>query len=463
MRLWHKWRRAAVRFDEENLVSCAGLVPVMGLAEQAGLGDLVAEHVTISNPPIASTGANPADKIGSIVAGMAAGADSIDDLDVIRHGGMARLFAGVYAPSTLGSLLRAFTHGHALQLAAVARQFLIALAARTPILAGADQVAFIDIDSLLRRVYGHAKQGARFGHAKVGGYPVRLRGLSPLVATICTPIAAPVIAAMRLRAGNAGSARGAGGLLAQALATARAAGASGRLWVRADSAFYAGTVISAAVRAGAWFSVTVTMHPAIRAAISTISDTAWTPVHYPEAVLDPDTGELISDAQVAETTYTAFAGTRHEITARLVVRRVRDKNHADALFPVWRYHAFVTNTAVSTVDADLTHRQHAIIETTFADLIDGPLAHLPSGVFSANAAWAICAAITHNLLRAAGTLASRFHATARGATLRRHLITVPARLACPQGYPVLRLPTHWPWQDACHSLHLTLTGPPQAA
>jgi hypothetical protein len=116
-----------------------------------------------------------------------------------------------------------------------------------------------------------------------------------------------------------------------------------------------------------------------------IGDTAWTPVWYPEVVLDPDTSELISDAEVADTVYTAFAGTRHEITARLVVRRVKDKNHAAALFPVWRYHAFLTNAALSTVDADVTHRQHAVIETTFADPIDGPLAHLPSGRFNANA------------------------------------------------------------------------------
>jgi hypothetical protein len=222
-------------------------------------------------------------------------------------------------------------------------------------------------------------------------------------------------------------------------------------------------VVSAAVRAGAWFSITVTANSGIQAAIATISDTAWTPVHYPEAILDPDTGELIADAQVTETDYTAFAGTRHEITARLVIRRVKDKNHAEALFPVWRYHAFLTNTTLSTTDADLTHRQHAIIETTFADLIGGPLAHLPSGRFNANAAWAICAAITHNLLRAAGRLASRFHARARGATLRRHLIAVPARLASPQGYPTLHLPAHWPWADPWHGLYLTLTGPPPPA
>jgi hypothetical protein len=451
-----------VRFDEENLVSCAGLVPVMAVAEQAGLFDLVGDTVRITNPPIASTGVNPAGKISSIVAGMAAGADSIDDLDMIRHGGMARLFGGVYAPSTLGSFLRAFTHGHTRQLAAVARRFLIRLAQQTPVLAGAAEMTYVDVDSLLRRVYGHHKQGAGFGHTKVGGYPVLLRGLSPLVATIATPIAAPVIATMRLRSGSAGSARGAAGLVAEALATAKAVGArAARMLLRADSAFYVGAVISAARRAGAAFSVTVTSNSAVRAAIATIGEDAWCPVHYPGAVHDPDTGELISDAEVAETSYTAFAGTRHEITARLMVRRVRDRNHADALFPVWRHHAFLTNTTLSTVDADLAHRQHAIIETVFADLIDGPLAHLPSGRFTANAAWAICTAITHNLLRAAGSLTSRFHAKARGATLRRHLIQVPARLAEPQGYPTLHLPAHWPWQHAWLTLHAT-TGPPRS-
>src|SRR5947207_11100551 len=95
----------------------------------------------------------------------------------------------------------------------------------------------------------------------------------------------------------------------------------------------------------------------------------------------------------------------------------------DELFPVWRYHPFFTNSLESTVAADITHRRHAIIETVFADLIDGPLAHLPSGRFAANSVWALCTMITHNLLRAAGTLTSHRHARARGATLRRHLIT----------------------------------------
>jgi Transposase DDE domain group 1 len=459
----HRWSRATARFDDENLVSCAGLVPVMALAERAGLSELVADKVQITNAPIASTGANPVGKVAAIVAGMVAGADCIDDLDVIRHGGMRRLFTGVYAPSTLGSFLRSFTHGHVLQLTAVLRAMLVTLAGTTPVLPGADQMTFVDIDSLLRRVYGKKKRGARFGPAKVGGYSVLLRGLSPLVATISTPLAVPLIAAMRLRGGNAGSARGAASLLAQALTTAKAAGARAAILVRADSAFYAGTVVSAARRAGAGFSITVVGNSAIRAAIATIAQDGWTPVHYPGAVEDPDTAELISDAEVAETVYTAFAGTHHEVTARLVARRVKDKNHTDGLFPVWRYHAFFTNTALSTVEADLTHRRHAVIETTFADLIDGPLAHLPSGHFDANAAWVVCAAISHNLLRAAGSVASVFHTKAKGATLRRHLVCVPARLTRPQGREVLHLPEHWPWAAAWAGLHEATTGPPRPA
>ncbi len=443
-------------------MSCAGLVPVMALAERAGLSELVGEKVRITGEPVPSTGSNPAGKVTAIVAGMAAGADSVDDLDVLRHGGMKRLFSGVYAPSTLGSFLRSFTHGHVAQLLSVLRAMLITLGRDTPVLAGADETCFVDLDSLLRPVYGKQKRGARFGPAKVGGYSLLLRGLSPLVATLSTRKAAPVVAAMRLRGGNAGSSRGAASLLAEALNTAKAAGATGTMVVRADSAYYAGTVVSAARRAGARFSITVTMNQAIRSAIAGIDETAWTPVHYPGAVRDPDTGALISDAEVAETSYTAFAGTRHEYTARLVVRRVKDQNYPEALFPVWRYHAFVTDTNYSTVDADLAHRAHAVIETVFADLIDGPLAHLPSGHFDANAAWAAIAAISHNLLRAAGSLTSTFHAKARGATLRRQLICVPGRLAQPQGRATLHLPERWPWAAEFATLHATANSPPAA-
>ena len=172
-------------------------------------------------------------------------------------------------------------------------------------------------------------------------------------------------------------------------------------------------------------------------------------MHYPGAVTDPDTGQLISDAQVAEVQYTAFASTRYEITGRLVVRRVLDANTQDPLFPVWRHHPFFTNTTESVAQADITHRQHAVCETVWSDLIDGPWAHQPSGSFPANAAWCILAAICHNLLRAAGTLTGTArYAVARGATLRAHLINIPARLARPQRRPFLHLPAHWPRADA---------------
>ncbi len=204
-------------FDDESLVSCAGLVPVMVLAERAGLSELIAERVSIDSlesTRVASATANPVGKLTSIIAGMAAGADCIDDLGVIRSAGMARLFTGVYAPATLGQFLREFTHGHTRQLAAVAREHLVGLAACTDLLPGIERRALIDIDSLLRPVYGHAKQGASFGHTKIGGRQVLRKGLSPLATTISTHSTqsasggAPVVAGIRLRAGKAGSARG---------------------------------------------------------------------------------------------------------------------------------------------------------------------------------------------------------------------------------------------------------------
>lgn len=467
MKLPDGWSRAQPLFDDDNLVSCAGVVPVMALAEQTGLSGLISGRVAVGSTRVKSAGVNPAGKLTSIIAGMAAGADCIDDLDVVRSGGMSRLFGEVYAPATLGQFLREFTHGHGLQLASVARAHLVNLVERTGLLPGIETQAFIDIDSLLRPVYGHAKQGASFGHTKIAGKQVLRRGLSPLATTISTERGAPVVAGIRLRAGKAGSGKGAASMVREAIGVARAAGATGKILVRGDSAYGNSAVVGACLKAKARFSVVLTKNQAVNAAIATIADDAWTPVHYPGAVIDPDTGQLISDAEVAEVTFTAFASTKHPVKARLIVRRVRDKARGDELFPVWRYHPFFTNSTEPTVQADLTHRRHAIIETVFADLIDGPLAHLPSGHFAANSAWAICAAITHNLLRAAGTLTSPKHAVARGATLRRHIVTVPARLARPQRRPVLHLPTHWPWAEQWTALWTSVfgptTGPPIAA
>ncbi|HEX9497096.1 MAG TPA: IS1380 family transposase [Mycobacterium sp.] len=448
MQVSHKFSVDSAVFDDGNLVSCAGLVPVMALAERTGLSDLLAQMVHIAAPRIKSGSANPAPKLATLIAGMCAGADCIDDVDVLRSGGMKTLFDAVYAPSTIGTLLREFTFGHARQLESVLAGHLARLCERVDLLPGADVRAFIDIDSLLRPVYGHAKQGACYGHTKIAGKQVLRKGLSPLATTISTDLAAPVIAGMRLRAGKSNSGKGAGRMVAQAIATARAAGITGQILVRGDSAYGTRAVIGAARRAGAQFSLVLTKNTAVQKAIDAIPEDRWTPVRYPGAVQDPDTGVWISDAEVAEISYTALASTNDAITARLIVRRVKDARHRDALFPVWRYHPFFTNSDEPLTDADITHRRRAIIETTFADLIDGPLAHMPSGHFGANSAWALCAAIAHNLLRAAATLAGPAHAVARGATLRRKIVNIAARLTRPQRRPVLHLPTHWPWADA---------------
>ena len=457
------WSRAAAVFDDANLVSYAGMAPVLALAERAGLSGLIAERVGFRATKVKAAGANPAGKLTSVIAGMAAGADSIDDLDVIRSGGMKQLFAGVYAATTLGQFLREFTHGHTLQLASVLRAHLVNLVGHSALLPGIEQRAFVDIDSLLRPVFGHGKQGASFGFTKIAGKQVLRRGLSPLVATVGTEHGAPVIAGIRLRAGRAGSGKGAASMVAEAIRTARAAGAVGEILVRGDSAYGNSAVISACLRAGARFSFVLIKHPAVSAAIASISEQAWIPVHYPGAVIDPDTGDLISDAEVAEVEFTAFASTNTPVTARLIVRRVRDRARTDELFPVWRHHPFFTNSTETTAQADITHRGHAIIETVLSDVIDGPLAHMPSAHFAANGAWAICAAITHNLLRAAGTLAGSRHALARGATLRRHLIAVPARLARPQRRPVLHLPAHWPWARQWTQVWTATADPPHPA
>jgi hypothetical protein len=444
-------------FDERNLVSAAGLVPVMELAEQTGLSRLIGEYVDLPSTRVASGAVNPAGKLTTIIAGMMCGADSIDDVNVLRAGGTPRVFDEVYAPSTLGIFLREFTFGHANQLAAVARAHLEALAQRTPLLPGSQQRVFLDIDSLLRPVYGRRKQGASFGHAKIASRALLRLGLSPQITTLSTERAAPVIAEARLRSGKAGSGRAAARQVKQAIGTARGCGA-GTIMLRGDSAFGTKKVMATCVEEAVEFSLSVARNKRISTAIGGIDDDAYIPVHYPGAVQDPDTGELISDAEVAETPYTLRLGRSRTLTVRLIVRRVKDARYPDALCPVWRYHPFVTNSELPTSEADITHRKHAIVETTFADLIDGPLAHIPSGLFSANCAWLACAVIAHNLLRAAGTLAGGEHAVARGATLRRDLVTVPARFAAPARKPTLHLPAHWPWQIGWKTLWDNIIG-----
>jgi DDE family transposase len=122
-------------------------------------------------------------------------------------------------------------------LESVLREHLVALSARVELLPGADERVFIDIDSLLRPVYGHAKQGANYGHTKIAGKQILRKGLSPLITTISTESGAPVITGARLRAGKTNSGKGAARMIAQAVSTARTAGVTGQILVRGDSAY----------------------------------------------------------------------------------------------------------------------------------------------------------------------------------------------------------------------------------
>ena len=273
MRVCHGF--AAV-FDDPNLVSCAGLAPVLQLAERAGLHDLIGEHLHIGK----AGGVNAHLKVPALVAGMVAGADSIDDMDLLRHGGMNRLVEGVRAPSTLGTFLRSFTFGHVRQLDAVHSRLLINLARHAPLLAGADERTFVDVDDTLKQTYGYAKQGAGRGYTGV-------KGLNALIATISTPSSAPVIAAARLRRGSINSGKGSAKLIGEALGTAKKAGATGLVILRADSAFYRRDVIETALRHGAAFSIVARLLIPVRQAITEIPEQAWTPIKFPPASRRP--------------------------------------------------------------------------------------------------------------------------------------------------------------------------------
>ncbi len=249
-----------------------------------------------------------------------------------------------------------------------------------------------------------------------------------------------MIARARLRAGNTASATGAGRLSAQAIKTARAAGVTGQILARADSAYYGHAFVGTALRHRTWFSVTAPMTATVTAAITSIPTHAWPPIEYPNAVFDEDEHRWVSDAEVTEVDFIAFTGRRkaEHAACRLVVRRVKrlqplasGGSEQGELFATYRHHAFITNSTLSTIEADQRHRDHALAEQVIAELKDGPLAHLPSGRYTANAAW-----------------------------VRTRIINVPARIATTGRRLVLHLPTHWACSGGWELLWSTATSPP---
>ena len=461
----HTPAAVSVSFDEQNLVSPTGLVPVMRLAQDAGLHSLADEWIKIPT----DKGANAGLKVAALVAGMVAGADSIDDMALLRHGGMKKAFTGCYAPSTLGSFLRSFTFGHVKQLDAVASRLLVNLARTAPLFgapSGDGEFIFVDVDDTIIEVHGYLKQGSGYGYSKV-------RGLNAVLATASREDTAPVIIAQRLRKGAANSARGANKFVTDALGTLKRTNTPGPVVCRFDSAYYGYPSVSAAVAGGADVTVTVPMNKAVKRAITTIEADAWTPIKYTNAIYDEDTETWVSVAEVAEIPFTAFSSrTKTErITGRLIVRRIPELNPKavpgqPTLFDTYRFHSFFTTIATEKLDAvaaDKIHRKHARIEQVNADLKDSALAHLPSGSFAANSAWLVAAVMAYNLTRTAGVLAEGQFAKARTGTIRTKLINVPARMASSARRQQFHLPQHWPWQTEWENLFTATHAPPQAA
>jgi len=418
----------SVSFDETNLVPNAGLLPAAVLAQRLDLAGLVDRRLRL-----ARHGANSGAKAMSVIGSMLAGGDSIDDVAVLRAGAASILFDGTRAPSTVGSWLRSHKWSNARQLDAVSRELLARLWAAGAGPADLAGPLTIDLDSTIVPVHGRAKQGAAFGYTKVRGY-------HPQLAT-CAQTGQVLMS--RLRGGAAGAARGASSFLTETVSRVRGAGATGQLTVRADSAFYSKAVLATAAKFGVRFSITARQDKRVRAAIEKIDQDAWQPIPY--WLSTPE----VSGADIAETAFTVFAGDkRHARQVRLVVRRVRPTPGSQlALFTTWDYHAFVTDRDLPLAEVEADHRRHAIVEQSIAELKSAGLAHLPSGKFTANAAWLALTVMAHNLGRAVGQLAGPDLHQATAATLRRKVFTMPGRLVHTGRRRHLRLPANWPWAD----------------
>ncbi len=404
-----------VVFDEQRLVSDAGLLVTATLAQRLGVEDLVNESVWLdSRLPGASL---PGRKVMSLVHGMLAGADRIDQMDVLRAGSTSLVLGHrAMAPSTLGTFLRAFTFGHVRQLDRVLD---VALARAWAAGGGpGDGPLVIDVDSFIGEVHSDRKQGASYGYTKKLGY-------HPILAVRCDT---GEVLHIRNRKGAANTQRGFRRFVEELLARVRRAGHSGPIIIRADSGFENRKLMRALARQGVEFSIGVKQSKTIQALIAQIPETDWVPV-----VDYPDTGE----AQIAETTLGDF---------RLIVRRTRLIGAQADLFPDWRHHAFATNRTVPLLTADIDHRDHAQIELAIRDLKDQALAHFPSGQMHANSAWTVIAALSHNLGRWTTQIGLPTRPVQTARARRRHLLQIPARLTRTSRQWTLRMPARWPWQ-----------------
>jgi hypothetical protein len=403
-----------VEFDDQRLVSDAGVGLVATLARRLGIETLAGELVRLrrDRPGAANVGR----KVLALVFAMVLGADSIDDCELLRAGRTRRLLGGwIPAPSTLGTFLRAFTFGHVRQLDALLGQALIR-AWRAGAGPGQSRLV-IDVDSFIGEVCGRLKQGAAYGYTSLLGY-------HPILATRAD---SREVLHIRLRKGSANTQKGILRFIEELLARVERAGARGIKLLRADSGFWNTKVFARLETAGWQYSIGVTMHKAIRNAVEAIDEQAWQPIEdYPEE----------GQAQVAET---VFGG------RRLIVRRTRLLGPQAQLWPDWRHFAFITNRDEELALVESEHRDHAVVEQVISDLKDQALEHFPSGQFNANAAWTVIAALAHNLLRWTQLIGLPDSIVRAARTLRRRLLQVPGRLTSHARGWTLHLPARWPW------------------
>lgn len=402
-----------VEFDDERVVSDAGVALVATLAQRLGVEALAAKLVSLprDRPGVANAGR----KVMALVYAMVLGADSIDDCGVLRAGRTSRLLGGwIPAPSTLGTFLRAFTFGHVRQL-----DKLLAESLTRAWQAGAgpgDGRLVVDVDSFVGEVCGKQKQGAGYGYTKIFGY-------HPILATRADTREALHI---RLRKGSANTQKGITRFCQELIARVDRAGATGTKLLRADSGFWSTKVFELLEAKGWQYSIGVRNIKTVTTAIEAIDPDAWTAIDYPDG----------GQAQIAETTYGA---------RRLVVRRTRLIGPQAELWPDWRHFSFLTNRTDNLLTVEAEHRDHAVVEQVISDLKDQALQHFPSGHFHANGAWTVLACLAHNLLRWTQLLGLPDTTTRAARTLRRRLLTVPGRLTSHARGLTLHLPARWPW------------------
>ena len=405
-----------VVFNEERLISDAGLLLTATLAQRLGIEELVNESVWLD--PRVPGGCLPGRKVMSLVHGMLAGADSIDDMNVLRAGSTGLILGHrVMAPSTLGTFLRAFTFGHVRQLDRVLDRAL-ARAWQAGAGPGDGMPLVIDIDSFVGEVHGYQKQGASYGYTKKLGY-------HPILAVRSDT---GEVLHIRNRKGKANTQRGISRFVDELIARVRRAGHTGQIILRADSGFENHKLFTELAKRGIEFSIGVKLSKTIRALIAQIPETGWVTVaDYPES----------GEAQVAETELKGF---------RLIVRRTRLTGAQSELFPDWRHHCLATNRTLPTLVADTDHRDHATVELAIRDLIDQALAHFPSGRMDANSAWTVIAALAHNLGRWTTQIGLPNRPVQTARSRRRQLLQIPARLTRTSRQWTLRMPARWPWK-----------------